>query len=181
MERGRGKVAFLGALAVPWLAGCSLLGLGPDFDGAFPEPSILATYRAGSASIALADGPTIELDQVAADSSLEATFGASVRWFGADGWHVRFNGSGEPGPFGGVPAYLTLDRVSGGEHRTSMDPTRCIVDVEVADKSAIRGTATCKGVEWYDALDQPFGFGPEGPEPLDEPPFDAEIWFEAKP
>ena len=65
-----------------------------------------------------------------------------------------------------------------GNHWTTYDPSRCIVDIEVADESAIRGSATCKGVEWYDALGN-FGLGE--PSEVDEPPFDAEITFEATP
>jgi hypothetical protein len=42
----------------------------------------------------------------------------------------------------------------------------------------VRGTATCRGVQWYDAVD---GISVEAPKPADKPPFDAEITFEATP
>jgi hypothetical protein len=60
---------------------------------------------------------------------------------------------------------------------TSFDGSRCITDVDEVDATAIRGSATCKGIVWYDALDMAFTQGP--PKPLDEPSFDAEITFEA--
>jgi hypothetical protein len=49
----------------------------------------------------------------------------------------------------------------------------------MSDAKAIRGTAACKGVEWYDALDVPFNAS--GPKELDEPTFDADVTFEATP
>ena len=81
---------------------------------------------------------------------------------------------------GAGSGYLTFDRIVDGEHwTTAFNESRCILDVDVVDAKAIRGTATCKGVAWYDALDQMFVEG--GPEKLDEPEFDAEVTFEAVP
>ncbi len=149
--------------------------------GHFPEPSLLATYTSGSATLELGDGTTIELDRVAADATLMSEIGTAIRWTGDDGWNVTLNGAGSD--FGwGASTMMQLDRVIGSEHWTTMyDPSRCIVDVDVADETAVRGTATCRGVEWYDALGQGIGWAMEGPEPLDEPEFDAEIRFEATP
>ena len=93
---------------------------------------------------------------------------------------MRVSGAGGDQDFGFEGGYITLDRIVDGQHwTTSFDGSRCITDVEVADKTAIRGSATCKGVAWYDALDMEFTQGP--PKPLDEPKFDAEITFEAVP
>jgi hypothetical protein len=164
-------------------AGCSLL-MGSGF-GAFPEgmpsSSPLATFSEGSATIAIADGETIELDALEPESGIDSLFGSNVSWSNGDGWHLRVNGAGVD-PSGGLApaeiAFLTLDRVTDGDHWTTYDPSRCIVDIEVADETAIRGSATCKGVEWYDALGN-FGLGE--PSEVDEPPFDAEITFEATP
>jgi hypothetical protein len=89
-------------------------------------------------------------------------------------WRRRQRGIRSPA------AYLTLDRIVEGQHWTTMfDESRCITDVDVVDANAIRGSAICKGVAWYDALDMQFNAGP--PKPLDEPKFDAEITFEAVP
>ena len=104
-------------------------------------------------------------------------------WTNADGWSLRVNGAGMSLPNGigtpiESPAFITLDRISDGHHRTTFDPSRCIVTVAAADKTGVRGTATCRGVEWYDALD---GVSIEQPKPADQPEFDAEITFEATP
>ena len=67
-----------------------------------------------------------------------------------------------------------------GQHwTTQFDGSRCITDVTVVDATAMRGSATCKGVQWYDALDMAFTRGE--PKKIDEPKFDAEITFEALP
>ena len=109
-------------------------------------------------------------------------FGSQVRWSNDDGWTIGVSGAGADFggglPFGGS-AYLTLDRITDGKHLTTYDPSRCIIDIEVADATAFRGSATCKKLEWYDALNLPFG--PEEPKDSGEPEFDAEITFEAAP
>ena len=56
---------------------------------------------------------------------------------------------------------------------------RCIVDIDVVGADALRGTATCKGVEWFDVMDSS-PIAPDGPKALDVPKFDAEVTFEAK-
>jgi len=164
-------------------AGCDLL-LGGGF-GAFPEElpssSPIVNYAAGHATIAIEGGETIELEALEPESGIDSLFGSNVSWSNADGWHLRVSGAGVDPSGGLAPAeieFLTLDRVTDGNHWTTYDPSRCIVDIEVADESAIRGSATCKGVEWYDALGN-FGLGE--PSEVDEPPFDAEITFEATP
>lgn len=176
----RWRTVAIGALTVPWLAGCTLFGFPPDFDGDFPEPSVIARFSGGSATIEIAGGDTIVLDTLARGATITDVMGSSVRWTGPDGWHLGLSGAGGTETFG-MAAFLQFDRLTGNEHWTTWDPTRCIVDVEVADETGIRGTATCRGVEWYDALDQSgLGFAGE-PEPLDEPAFDAEVTFEALP
>ena len=181
-RRGR-AIAAAGALAVAIVAGgCDLLFPGAGFDGDFPSSSPIATFATGTATIAIADGETIVLTTLAKGAGIDSFFGSDVHWSGPDGWHLRLSGAGADlnglGGFGGN-AYLTLDRVFDAQHWTTYDPSRCIVDIAVADKTAVRGSATCKGLEWYDALDS--ALSPDGPNELDEPKFDAEITFEAKP
>ena len=65
-----------------------------------------------------------------------------------------------------------------GQHWTTFDPSRCIVDIKQADAKGLRGSATCKAVAWVDALDQ---FGINGPKEVGAPKFDAEVTFEALP
>jgi len=182
----RGAALAIWGLLVAFVAGgCDLLlsGAGMNFGGDFPAPSQIASFSTGSASIAIAGGETIQLDQLDATSGIESMMGSDVQWKNADGWSLRLNGAGMvlPDGFGttmGSPAYLTLDRIADGHHWTTYDPSRCVVTVETADKTAVRGTATCRGVQWYDAVD---GISMEAPKPADEPPFDAEITFEATP
>jgi hypothetical protein len=167
------------------LAGCEML-LGPAFGGsAFGEgplasPSQIATYATGTVTIAIKGGETIVLDRMAPGSGVNTLFGSDVRCTGPSGWHVRIGGAGVNEAFGiGGGGYLTLDRIVDGQHWTTYDGSRCVVDIEVADAKAIRGTAACKGVEWYDALDVPFNAS--GPKELDEPKFDADVTYEATP
>jgi hypothetical protein len=183
-KRGRGlraaraAVVASGALALI-LGGCSAF-FGPGFEGDFPSSSPIAAYSTGTATIAIKDGETIKLDQVADGSGVDSVFGSDVRWTSPSGWHLRVNGAGGNEEFGAPAGYLTLDRILEGQHWTTMfDESRCITDVDVVDANAIRGSAICKGVAWYDALDMQFNAGP--PKPLDEPKFDAEITFEAVP
>jgi hypothetical protein len=180
MARARAVVAL--SLAAVLLGGCDLLmggAFGPGFDGAFPSSSPIATYRTGSARIAIAGSETIKLDKLAAGAAVDSLFGSAVRWTGSSGWSMQLSGAGTSGG-GFMPTpggFLTFDRIADGQHRTTFDGTRCLVEIDVIDESAVRGTATCKGLEWYDALVlQP---GPAGPVPLDEPKFDAEVTFEA--
>jgi len=171
-------VVFAAALVV---GGCGLLF--PSYP-TLPEDlnaPPLALYGNGQATITLADGTKLVLDSVEKDSNLQQAYGASVHWSGGDGWHLRVMGSGSGlGSF----AYLSLDRIADGKHMAAWDSSRCIVDVDLADVTGIRGSATCKGLEWYDVMSSefPFPFASESPgSGSDEPNFDAEIEFEAFP
>jgi hypothetical protein len=193
MRGGRSRlVAFacLAALAV-LLGGCELLlgpafgpddgrGFGPDpsfdFEDPFPSSSPIGTYAHGSATIRIAGGETIELTRFYADATADANFGANAHWSGPDGWHLRISGAGSDESYGG--GYVVFDRVRGGEHWTSLDEVdHCDLDVTVMTADALRGTATCTGVRWFDELDM--SDDPDGPKPLDEPAFDAKVTFEA--
>ena len=187
-RRVRGLAAIATASIVALVAGgCSLL-FGGDF-GAFPmDPELmssspLASYAEGSATIAIAGGDTITLDDVDPESKIDSLFGSDVHWSNADGWHLRINGAGMNlgGPDSGIEgtAFLTIDRINDGTHWSTFDPSRCIVDVDDADETGLRGTATCKGLTWFDAMMGPLG--PMEPSKVDEPEFDAEITFEATP
>ncbi len=187
MSRAR-AVALLGASIALLLVGCEALlgtafGSGPG--GNFPSASPIAAYTTGTATITIKGGETIKLDKLAADSDVNSLFGSNVRWTGPSGWNMRLNGAGSEAGFGTGSGFLSFDRIVDGQHLTTYDPSRCIVQVEVIDAKSLDGTATCKGVEWYDALDLPFGgagpFGEGGPKELDLPKFDAEVTFEAFP
>src|SRR6476469_2598524 len=191
-SRGRGGRAtaalmLVGAMSLAvTAAGCEMLlsgaGFGTGFEpDGFPSSSPIATFKSGSATIAVDGGAPIELTDLEAGSGIESLFGSDVHWSNADGGHLHLAGAGaelpdEMGP--GPGAFLTLDRIQGGDHWTTLDPTRCIVDVTTADASGISGHATCKGLEWYDETG---GVGIAAPEDAGQPKFDAEITFEAKP
>ncbi|HEY3071624.1 MAG TPA: hypothetical protein VGJ46_02290 [Candidatus Limnocylindrales bacterium] len=169
------------------LAGCNLLFGGSDSGSFFATPSggIIgpsprATYTSGSATITLGDGAVVKLDRLNGGAQLLAGFGANVRWSNTQGWSMRVAGAGmDLG--GGLPpaetaAFLTLDRIVAGKHLSTLDPTRCVVTVTTVDEKALRGKASCKGLEWVDALDVPtLGEPPD----TGAPKFDAEITFEA--
>ena len=179
-------VAGLAAMAVV-LGGCGLLFPPTGFGGDLPSSSPIASYRTGSATIAIDGGTAIQLTDLADGASIDSLYGSNVHWTGGDGWHIRLAGAGaDDGGFGGLGGFgdsgiLTIDRIADGKHLTTYDnDNRCIVDVQVADKTGLKGKATCKGLEWYDALDLG-GFSPNGPKDLDLPKFDAELTFEAAP
>jgi hypothetical protein len=138
-----------GSLALV-VSGCQRF-FGPAFDGNFPSPSPIASYSSGTASIAIASGETIKLDNVAAGAGVDSMFGSNVRWSSSSGWNLRVTGAGASQGFGdGIgfgsgSAYLTLDRIADGQHWTTFDPSRCIVDVKVADAKELRGTANLQG------------------------------------
>ena len=183
--RGGAALALIAALGV-LLGGCELLGpaFGGPFGGdPFPSSSPIASYTSGKATIAITGGETIVLDRLGHGATVDSLFGSDVSWTGSSGWHVRVNGAGasDAGAFGGAAGfsgYVAFDRIADGAHWTTLGgDDRCIVDVTVVSAATLRGTASCKGVEWYDALDLPTR--PDGPKPLDEPKFDAEVTFEA--
>ena len=161
--------------------GCQLLMPGTGFEDEFPSPSAIASYSKGAATLSIDGGQAVTLGRVAAGSGVDAAFGSHVRWSSADGWNLAISGAGSS-PMFGESAYLTLDKIADGRHLTTYDPGRCIVTIDVADAKAIRGSATCKDVEWYDALEmQNFGGFASEPPDSGEPKFDAEITFEATP
>ncbi|HEY7590785.1 MAG TPA: hypothetical protein VH723_07315 [Candidatus Limnocylindrales bacterium] len=170
-----------GLLLVPAVvAGCGFLF--PFSDEEFAPPSPLATYRTGTATLTLEDGSRIVLDRINAGPHVWSSFGTEVRWFGtdaADGWNFKINGAGMDTPF--PSALATFDRVAGGQHWTTLFSDACDLDVEKADKTGIRGTASCEGLRWVDALDG-YSMGLNTPSPVEgQPRFDVTVTFEASP
>ena len=170
-----------GAIAAVALAGCSLFFPGyTDFEE-LPEPdeNPAVVYTRGSATIEV-DGATATLDEVSDGSGEWTDFGASVTWRGGD-WVLQLSGASGEG-FGGsfgFDGYLTVHRIGEGRHWMTLDPSRCIVTVERLDKDGLAGSATCRGLEWVDAISSEFVYEP--PTIEGEDPFDAEITFEAGP
>jgi hypothetical protein len=170
-------------LVVTQLSGCSLLdllfGFPPPFDPdePFPLPTLEASFSTGSATLEL-DGETIVLDELAGEAGISADVGYSVRWEDGEGRYLSLYGSPD---FGGLPSsqYLTLDWINGDEHWVIVDTMRCVTTIDQADGDGLRGSATCRGLQWGDYFDMSSisGF----PEPIEgQAPFDAEITFEAR-
>jgi hypothetical protein len=170
-------------LLVTATSGCTVLDLllgvsgAPPFDpdDPFPVPSAEATFTTGEATLKI-NGETIVLDEVVADSGI--SFGAvRVVWENEDGWYLTYNAFPDEPFLGG--GYISIERIADHEHRVVADPTRCIATTDVADAAGVSGTATCRGLRWADYFSQYSGTG-EFPQPLaSEPPFDAEVTFEA--
>ena len=184
MRRGVASAALAMVVALvasgcQFLFGYDPLAPFPSFDpeAPLPVPSPIARYPTGSASIVIDGGETITLDQVREPGNLDATLGADITLANADGWYVRVVAF--PGGIGlGSGGYLMLDRITGTEHWTTADPSRCVVTVEQADAAGFRGSATCRGLRWSDALGG-FAAAPESAIIDGQEPFDAEITFEA--
>jgi hypothetical protein len=177
---GRVAVAVLGIFAAWTVAGCELFLPGTFTpDGQLQEPSPRATYTKGSATLAMGDGTKVTLDRLSEGPHLIALYGSSIRWSNADGWSLQLTGAGASSELGnllGSGGYLQLDRIVGVEHWQTYETGRCIVDIDVANETSLKGSATCMGLEWSDALVAPF---PGDPKEIDQPAFDAEITFEA--
>jgi hypothetical protein len=168
------------------LTGCALLdmliGLPPGFDPdasfpPFPIASAESTFTTGSATLEI-DGETLVLDELVSGGSMMDDFGVRATWTDGEGLYLTFSGYPDMG-FGSESGYLSIDRIFDDQHWVMNDPTRCVTTTEQADATGITGTATCRGLRWSDYFSTLAGLGVpveiEG-----EPPFDAEITFEAR-
>jgi hypothetical protein len=179
----RAAALVLAAVAALTVAGCQYLyGFAPydptldPEDYAFPSP--IAIYPSGRATVAIDGGTALVLDRVTSPGRLDETFGSDVVMTNGDGWYVRVSGAMPPGTIYSSAGYVTIDRVFDGSHWTTADPSRCIVTLEQADATGLRGAASCKGLRWSDTL----GAITTSFEPAyvaGQAPFDAEITFEA--
>lgn len=176
MGRRVGLAAIVAAVVLV-AAGCELLyGLPVDPDASYEPPK--PAYVEGRATVRIGDGPLMVFDELSRAGTYDSLFGGDVTFRGDDGWSLQVTGAMDAGGVGGfMPpvAWTQLDRIVDGQHWTVADPSRCIVTAQ-ADPFAFRGTATCKGLRWSDAI----GRGYAEPEYIaDQPAFDAEITFEA--
>lgn len=167
--------------------GCQyLLGYDPyaplpeDWEEGLEDPEALGTYEVGMATIAIEGGPTIELPRLASPGAIYDTFGASATFTNDTGWYLQVFDAGTEMGYGSS-AYVQLDRIVGSSHWSAWDPTRCIVTVETADATAMRGRATCESVRWSDYFSSMSYYSMEPDYVEGEAAFDAEITFEALP
>jgi hypothetical protein len=157
------------------IAGCGLFfPTAFDDDGNLAQPSPIATYTRGTATVKFDDGTKITLTKLSAGPHLLTTFGSTIRWSNADGWSLLVDGAGSSlQALGAELGTIELDHISGGKHVHSYGEA-CDVDVGVADAKALRGTAKCIGMQWFDMLDLGYGASSNP-----APEFDATITFAA--
>lgn len=163
----------------------SLLGIPPIDPNATIPPFPFETagppaYTTGRATLTISgegaepSGP-VTLDELAS-ANVEADLGVLVVWENADGWYLTFTSFSDVGA--DLGSYLSVDRIVDHKHWTIVDPTRCLTTTTQSDAGGLVGTATCRGARWADFFSAYQGLG--FPQPLpDQPPFDAEITFEA--
>ncbi len=180
----RAGAAILLVLVAVLVAGCDILGLGGYgsssylFGSGLPAmPSQIATFRTGSATVKLNDGTTVVLDQLRPGSSMETVMGSDVRWSNADGWNLTIFGAGASPGFAAGGSEVELDRIVDNQHLATFDASSCGLTVTTADATGLRGTASCTGLQWVDALNVPLDAPPSGIGDA----FDAEITFAAQP
>ncbi len=168
----------LGAALVA--GGCEYLyGYGAGNPDDFGIPAPLARYVEGTARVSVGEAAAMDLHELSHAALYDDLFGAEATFSNDDGWYVRVSGATTGGMFGSL-AYVTLDRVTGGQHWTTSDPGRCIVTIDAADATSLRGSAICKGLRWADAM-AGVGMSLEPTYISGQDPFDAEIRFEARP
>ena len=189
------------------LSGCLPFGSFSDFgdfdDDDFPLPTVLAVYSHGSATLEIKQGDTtqqINLTRVAAGSQLMSLAGGNVTWRSDDGWGLQImtfdssfpfapgaspSAGATPGPTA-APFLSELAIIRIADHdfwRASSlgveSGNRCIVDLTEASATRVAGTATCRGLKWYDGTASPMTLEQVYIEGQD--PFDAEITVEATP
>jgi len=182
------------------VAGCFFPSLGSfaDLGDPDPFPSVLATYTRGSATLAITRAGTTEtiaLNEVGRGSQATSIVGTSVSWRNEDGWILQLTAydygdvfapraTGEPESenesySGDVSIQLIADHEFWRADSYGPAGNRCIVDIEEADETEVRGSATCRGLRWTDGTVVALN-----PEPVlidGQDPFDAEITFEATP
>jgi hypothetical protein len=172
----------LALVAAATLGGCQyLLGLDPTIPPDFGMPKPVATYKTGHATVTIDKEPALELRELTEGGTMDPSYGASATFHDGAGWYVRVMGATAGGTAYFSPSYLTLDRIVGNQHWTTVDSSRCVVTVTKADEKGLAGSATCKGLRWSDALSMGLGSSFQPPYITGEPAFDAEITFEATP
>jgi hypothetical protein len=184
------SIGVLAAVTAVSAGGCELLGFGGTFGpGADGIPSPIATYENGHATVTVSGADPIELATLELGAELYTFVGARLTWSSPNGWYLTVEGAGAGlnpratplPPLLVTDAYLVLDRIVDNHHWTTQAMDRCKTTIKQADKSGLRGTSSCHGLQWLDYFEAQRGFDPgETPSPVaGQQPFDVEITFEA--
>ena len=144
----------------------------------------LAFYPEGRATLAISGGKALVLPLLREGATLVSPGGAGLTWQSADGWYLNLNGpfsfnaeaSTSSAPPAAVPnganGSFQLNGADFGRW-AGIDSKACaIVYTEVA-ATRIAGSLSCRGLVWYDKSSV------EHVQPVDVPPFDLEVSFEA--
>jgi hypothetical protein len=151
----------------------------------------VAFYPAGRATLTINGGPANVLPLLNEGATLASRGGAGLTWQNADGWYLNLNGpfsfdadapTSQPAvvapeaPPGAVPLDASGSfQLNGADFRrwAGIDSNACAVVYTEVAPTRIAGSITCRGLVWYD------GSSAEHAQPVDVPPFDLNVSFEA--
>ena len=152
----------------------------------------VAFYPAGRATLTINGGPPNVLPLLKEGGTLASRGGAGLTWQNADGWYLNLNG-----PFSfdadapatqpaivaiasAAPGAVALDANGSFQLKSAdfgrwagIDSNACAVVYTEVAPTRIAGSITCRGLVWYDASSV------EHVQPVDVPPFDLNVSFEA--
>jgi hypothetical protein len=155
-----------------------------------PGSRNLAFYSTGRATLTINGGSTNVLPLLAAGSTLVSPGGAGLTWQSPDGWYLNLNG---PFSFAGTtpkqavvpqgsaaPGPVPLDangsfQLNGADFGrwAGIDSSACAIVYTEVGLTRIAGSISCRGLVWYDKASV------EHVQPVDVPPFDLDVGFEA--
>ena len=176
--------------AILSLSGCALLlpvgGLVGSVPVVRPAGSPVAgqaaVYHSGTAEVQLSGGTNEHLRlRLIAGSSQTPGAGIELYFRDDNGWGLTLIGFDPAQSPQTSVGQLGIDRAIRGHWEAQDDGRDCVVDLHTADASGARGSASCKGLRWADALGGPTFSSGYGSYIRGEQPFDATITFQALP
>jgi hypothetical protein len=155
-------------------------------------PHRVGSYGTGRATLTINGGSPNKLPLIAQGASLVSPGGAALSWRSADGWYLSLNGpfsfsdaapTSEPSVTvseTSTQAVLPVDSKGtfqldgdGFSRWSGFDSNTCAILYTEVGASGITGSIHCKGLIWYDKSSV------ENVQPVDVPPFDLDVDFEA--
>jgi hypothetical protein len=176
--------------AILALSGCALLLpvgrlVGSEQVGAptrSSAPVATAVYHSGTADVQLSGGTNEQLRlRLVAGSSQTPGAGVELYFRDDNGWGLTLIGFDPAQSTLTAVGQLGIDRAIRGHWEAQDDGRDCVVTLDAVDPAGTRGSATCKGLRWADALGGPTFSGGYGSYIRSEKPFDATITFQALP